>query len=332
MIDRRIFKGETIFQMSSRKIQFELNNIKTFIEEISDYIIDKKREIESEYDKVLNDIQSEDESEPDPAFYFDDEIYKYNEIFPKHHFNPLLLSIYGLFENWLKRLCDIDSRRGFSNVKVSDLAGGSYIEKSRKYLKIVAELNLEETEKVWQKIKTIQKVRNAIAHNDSNIKTDKSKELSKQDLFPILMKDKRIILNKNTGSFYIAEKSYLFEVIDLISKYLDFVIKNLASRKVVAKNTTMPYNNDGWGQEKTENIIDDLIKCLNIIDEFEARKDLNRESDLTTNIKGKVASMLWDATKVYSFFCDGNWDVNDREIIINERNKGFEKIKKIYRQ
>ncbi|RKD89670.1 hypothetical protein [Mangrovibacterium diazotrophicum] len=332
MIDRRLFKGTSMFNLSKQKIQFELNNLKSFIEEISIYINDKKNETEKNYNDALKDLQSENESEIDVDFYFDDEFHKYNEIFPKHHFNPLLLSIYGLFESWLKRLCDLDNRRGFSNIKVNDLAGGNYIEKSRKYLNVVAELNLDETEKIWQKIKQIQKVRNAIAHNNSNIKTDKNREISKQDLFPILSRDKRIVLNENIGSFFIAEKDYLFEVIDLVSKYLEYVIEKLSHRKVVAKNTTMPFNNAGWGQEKSENVIDGIIRCLDLIEEFERRDDEYRESDFKANLKGQFGSVLWDATKLYSFFCDGKWDVNDRELIMNEKKDGFEKLKKIYRR
>lgn len=332
MVDRRLFKGESMFNVFKRKINFELENIKSFIEEISGYITDKQTEIEKSYDSAMKDFQNDSDEDIDPGFYFDDDIHKYNEVFPKHYFNPLLLSLYGLFENWLKRLCDIDSKRGFSNVKVKDLAGSNYIEKSRKYLSIVADLNLSETENDWQRIKQIQKVRNAIAHNDSNIKTDKNRELKKQELYSYLKKDNRIKLNESIGTFYIKDKEYLYEAIELIEKYLIYVISNLSSRKVVAKNTTMPFNNASWGQEKTEHIIDEIISCLDLIDEFDKRNDEYRESDFKANLTGKLGSIMWDATKTYSFFCDGKWDVKDRDIIMEERREGFEKIKEIYRK
>lgn len=334
MIDRRLFKGELKFDIFQRMIQFELDNIKSFIEEISEYIDEKKNEIEKDYNSAVTDFQSENniESNVDPAFFFGDEIHRYNEVFPKHYYNPLLLSIYGLFENWLKRLCDLDSRRGFSTVKVNDLAGGNYIEKSRRYLTIVAELNLEETETIWQKIKQTQKIRNAIAHNDSNIKTDKNRDITKQELFSLLSKDKRIVLNESIGSFFINDKEFLFEVIDLITKYLNIVITKLAGRKVIAKNTTMPYNNGGWGQEKSELIIDGLIKCIELLEEFDRRVDEHRENDFKINLSGELGSIMFDATKIYSFFCDGEWDVEDRDIIMKEKKEGFDKIKKIYKQ
>lgn len=330
MIDRRLFKGESMFNVFKQRIDFELDNIKSFIEEISGYIKEKQAEVGKSYDAAMEDSQDNSEEEFDPNYYFDDAIHKYNEIFPKHYFNPLLLSLYGLFENWLKRLCDLDSKRGFSNVKVNDLAGGNYIEKSRKYLSVVADLNLDETETDWQKIKQIQKVRNAIAHNDSSIKTDKNKELNKQELYSYLKKDNRVELNENIGTFYIKDKEYLYEVIDLINSYLNFVISKLSTRKVVARNTTMPYNNVGWGQEKTEHIIEGIISCLDLIDEFEIRNDEHREDDFKTNLIGTLGSIMWDATKTYSFFCDGKWEVKDRDIIMEERREGFERIKKIY--
>jgi len=334
MADRRLYKEESKFKMFKRMIQFELDNIKSFIDEISGYINDKKNEIEKNYDQALTNFQSdnEDEAEFDPAYFFEDKIHKYNDIFPKHYFNPLLLSIYGLFESWLKRLCDLDSSRVFLNVKVKDLAGSNYIEKSRKYLIIVAEINLDETEKIWQKVKQIQKVRNAIAHNDSNIRTDKNKDIKKQELYSVLNKDKRVILNQSIGSFFITDKDYLFEVIDLITEYLDYVITNLASRKVVAKNTSMPFNMAGWGQEKSENIIDEIIHCIELLEEFNKRDDEHRETDFKDSLFGVIGGILWDATKVYSFFCDGKWDVKDRDIIMKEKKEGFDKIKKIYKR
>lgn len=319
-----------MFNVFKERIKLELENIQSFIEEISDYISERQSDIEKSYDSAMSEIQSNEDEGFDPAFVYDDDIHKYNEVFPKHYFNPLLLSIYSLFENWLKRLCDLDSKRGFSNVKVNDLAGSNYIEKSRKYLKVVADLNMDDTEKDWQKIKDIQKVRNAIAHNDSNIKTDKNKELEKQDLYTILKNDNRIKLNDSIGSFYIKDKEYLYDVIELITRYLNFVISNLASRKVVARNTTMPYNNDCWGQEKTEHIIEELIKCLDLLDDFDRWTDEHRENDFKSNLEVSLGTIMLNATKVYSFFCDGKWETKDRDIIMKERKDGFEKIKKIY--
>lgn len=331
MIDRRLYKGESKFNVYKRTINFELENIKSFIEEISGYIKDKQTEIEKSYDAAMEGFNSDADDDFDPSLYFDDDIHKYNEVFPKHYFNPLLLSLYGLFENWLKRLCDLDSRRGFTNVKVGDLSGSNYIEKSRKYLSIVAEINMDKTDKDWQKIKQIQKVRNAIAHNDSNIKTDKNKELEKQELYNYLKQDIRVELNEKLGTFYIKEKEYLYEVIELIENYLNVVIKDLSERKVVAKNTTMPFDNGRWGKEKTGNIIEGIIRCMDLIDEFEKRTDEHRESDFKGNLVGILGSIAWDATKTFSFFCDGKWEVKDRELIMEERMKGFEKLKEIYK-
>lgn len=330
MVDSRLFKGESIFDTFKRKIQFDLENIKSFIEEISGYISDKQKEIEDSYNTVINEFEEEINNEIDPSFFFDDEMHKYNKVFPKHYFNPLLLSLYSLFENWLKQLCDLDSKRGFSNVKVSDLAGNNYIEKSRKYLSIVAELNLTEIEKDWQKIKQIQKVRNAIAHNNSNIDTYKNKDIDKQDLFSFIKNDERIEFDKKTGKFHIKDKEFLYETIDLVDRYLNFIISHLSSKKVVAKNTTMLFDNVSCGQEKTEHIIAGIIHCIDLLDEFDKRRDEYRESDFKANLIGTLGSIMYDATNIYAFFCDGEWDVKDRDIIMQERKEGLEKIKYIY--
>jgi hypothetical protein len=297
-----------------------------------DILRDKQSEIETSYESAMEGFQIESDDFIDPGFYFENELSKYYDIFPKQYFNPLLISLYGFFENWLKRICDLDSKRGFSNVKVKDLAGGNYIERSRKYLSIVADLNLSESENDWQIIKKIQKVRNAIAHNDSNLIIDKNKELNQQVLYSHLKLDSRIGLNEKTGSFYIKDKEFLFEIIELIERYLTYVIDSLSSRKVVAKNTTMPFNNDTWGQEKAAYIIDCVVNCLDLIDKFNDRKDEYTEENFNADLQIELDNIMWDATKIYSFFCDSDWDEKDSALIIKERKQGFDKIKEIYRK
>jgi len=322
--------GLSTFKVFGKLIELQLRDLRQFIEEITLFFEIKILEIEGSYQSALKDV---DPQEKDYIEYlFVDDFHKYGKMFPKQYYNPILLSLFGSFENWLKRLCELDGSRSFSRVSVTDLSGNNYIEKSRKYLKLVSELDLSEADIVWQRIRQIQKMRNLIAHNESNIWIDKNSDLNKQDLYIIISQDERIEFNSSNGDFYIRDKAFLVDAIQLVQDYLNVLIDKLSQRKVVARNTSMPYNNESWGQEKSEHLIESAINCLDLIDEFEKTVDIHRETDLTTNIFGNIKSLLWDATKIYSFFCDSTWSNNDRELIINERRNGFEQIKLKYKK
>lgn len=322
--------GLSTFKVFGKLIELELRDLRQFIEEITLFFETKILEIEDSYQFALKDVNPEEKDYIEDLFV--DDFHKYGKIFPKQYYNPILLSLFGSFENWLKRLCELEGSRSFSQVDVTDLSGNNYIEKSRKYLKLVSELDLSDADLLWQKISQIQKIRNLIAHNESNIWIHKNNDLNKQELYTLISKDDRIEFNSYNGDFYIKDKAFLVEIIQLVNDYLNILIDKLNQRKVIARNTTMPFNNETWGHEKSEHLIESAISCLNVIDEFEKRTDIHRESDLKINIFGNIESLLWDATKIYSFFGDSKWSADDRELIIKERRNGFEQIKIKYKK
>ena len=61
-----------------------------------------------------------------------------SKYFPFTH-TTFVLTLYGQFENWLKTLRRMTAVKDFQS-EVKDLAGNNYIEKTRRYLEIVAEL------------------------------------------------------------------------------------------------------------------------------------------------------------------------------------------------
>jgi hypothetical protein len=328
MKDRRQYKGTSIFLIFRQLIHSELTEIEEYINEISSDLLEKQKRLDEDYEKANSEVA--DNAEFDPHFFFEDDINKYFKVFPIYTYNPLLLTLYGQFENWLKKLCDLDSRKGFSQIKVSDLAGINYIEKSRRYLKLVSEINFEGTENEWRRITEIQKIRNCIAHSNSNMYKNKSQPIEKQELYTCLLNDNRIELDNLKGDFYIKDKEYLLDVIDLIKKYLDYIIDQLKGRKVIAKNTTMPFNNENWGKEKSETLIKMVISSLELLDKNEIRDDEFKDANLKANLRGTFESMTHDLTKLYAFFSNGKWEITDQDIIVKEREDGLNKLRQIY--
>lgn len=328
-MDRRQFKATSIYFILQDIIDTELNDIEKYINEVSDDLTQKQKTVNNDFEVAMNDAEDEDFEKIN--LYFEDDIHKFHKILPIYTFNPTLLMLYGLFETWLKKLCDYHHKRKFSNIKVNDLAGNNYIEKSRRYLNLVADIDMTNSETDWQKIVIAQKIRNCIAHNNSNIITNKQVEIEKQELYKIIKTDGRFYFDEKQGNFYIQDKEYLFEIIKLFKSYLTNITVQLSKRKVYARNTSMPYDNTSWGQEKTESLLKDVIHGLKLLDLNEERTDEFKDSDLKHNLRGHFGSMAWNLTKLYSFFCDGEWEVKDRDKICNERENGLEELKKIYK-
>ena len=74
------------------------------------------------------------------------------------------------------------------------------------------------------------------------------------------------------------------------------------------------------------------LSGLNQIDSCKKRTDEYRFDDTLHNLEGLLGSMSWDLTKLFSFFSNGNWETSDRDLIINERENGLEKLKNLYRK
>ena len=329
MTDRRQFKATSIYVILQNIIDTELSDIEKYIDEVSNDLSAKQRKVDKDYEVAVSQVESEDSAHVHS--FFEDDIHKYHKILPIYTFNPTILMLYGFFENWLKKLCDYHHRRKFSEIKVSDLAGNNYIEKSRKYLNLVADIDLSGVEKEWQQIIFIQKIRNCIAHNNSNLLTNKNVEIEKQELFKFVKSDNRFNLDEEQGYFFIQDKDFLKEVIKLFKLYLSNITSQLSKRKVYARNTSMPYDNTSWGQEKTERLLKDVIHGLDLLDLNEKRTDEFKDTDLKFNLRGHFSTMAWNLTKLYSFFCDGDWEVKDRDIICKKREEGLEELKKIYK-
>jgi hypothetical protein len=327
MKNRRKFKEASIYTILQEIVDRELNDFENYVNEISSDLLAKQEKFETNFSEALN--ASSDEIDADT--YFEDDPRKYFKVLPMYTYNPSLLVLYGFFENWLKELCKFHHERKFSQIKVSDLAGSNYIEKSRRYLILVAEINLNSVDKEWQQIQAIQKIRNCIAHNNSNVITNKNVPIEKQDLYKLLDNDERIHLDNKQGDFYIKDKKFILEVIDLFRFYLKKLTIELSKPKVHARNTSMPYDNTFWGQEKTERLLKDVIQGLKLMDLNETRTDEFKDTDLKFNLRGQFASMAFNLTKLYSFFCDSDWDVAHSTLIAKKGEDGLKELKRLYK-
>ena len=142
----------------------------------------------------------------DSETYDLDEMFK--EYFPTLQRGSAFLSLCGFFEHELDKLCMLYKNSENYNIDLKELIGHG-IERSMKYLKIVARLPINKEGENWQQVMTIQKTRNLIAHNNGRQK----------DINGELHRDLQSIL----GQKEIFSGEY---EINIKEGYLDFVLQS----------------------------------------------------------------------------------------------------------
>lgn len=252
------------------------------------------------------------------------------ESFKKFLYNSQLLAYYAFFESWLKELCDCHYKLGFHRITINDLSGKNYIEKSKLYLEKVGHFHLGNLIDEWNRIQNLQQIRNLIAHNNSNIIKDSNKLINQQPQYQLISNEKSIKLDSLTGDFYINEKGFLLDVLDLFQLYLSKIIRMIDKPRVVVKSSELPYDLGSWAIEKTLTLIESTINGIEQLEDCKIRTDEYRYSDTIENGIGSYKSMNWNLTKLLSLFSGANWDVGDSEIINKNGKRGLIELKEKY--
>jgi len=146
----------------------------------------------------------------------------FTEYFPSIQRRSAFLSLYGFLEHELDNLCGLFKKTENFKVDLRDL-NYSGIERSIKYLGIVVGLPIDKSIDKWGKLKSINKVRNLLIHNDGKLTDiDGNTKKEEQDILKqneFLSGDYEIIFSKGYLSFVLKAFNDFF-------KYLDELIQN----------------------------------------------------------------------------------------------------------
>lgn len=192
---------------------------------ISDYIKHSKKSITTAQDELDKKLTKVVGGEQVLLIGLDDrdEHSKIHQVFPHFFRLSTFVGLYSYFENKLTRLCDAFQEKKNFTLKSSDLSGENLIERSKRYLRLVAQLDLDSLNNEWMKIKDYQKLRNCFTHNGSNIIREKLKDLKDQSLFPIVKAFSHLDLSPY-GIVYISNDDFLFEFIDVQKTYMSKLV------------------------------------------------------------------------------------------------------------
>jgi hypothetical protein len=95
-----------------------------------------------------------------------EEIFEY--YFPNLQRRSTLIILFSFLEHQLDQLCELFATARRLNIVHTDLRDRG-IDRSRRYLRKVIRLPLEDNSAIWQEIKRIQKVRNVVVHKDAKL-------------------------------------------------------------------------------------------------------------------------------------------------------------------
>jgi hypothetical protein len=95
-----------------------------------------------------------------------EEIFMY--YFPNLHRRSTLIVLFSFLESQVDQLCKLFTDRQQLDILHTDLKDKG-LDRSRRYLRKVIRLPLDDNSTVWQEIKWIQKVRNVVVHNDAKL-------------------------------------------------------------------------------------------------------------------------------------------------------------------
>lgn len=144
----------------------------------------------------------------------------------KFIFNSLLVSAYSFFEYSYNLLCRyVDNT--WSPGKSLDHTRNLKIDKCNKYLKDNIDFK---TAPGLSELKTIQKLRNRIVHNNSNIIIDKEKPTEQQKYYLLFNSNNKLHVTR-TGIVFITNIDLIKDFIDKSVEFLEF-IKNKISEQI----------------------------------------------------------------------------------------------------
>ena len=149
----------------------------------------------------------------------------FREYFPSLQRRSALLTVCGYFEHELDKLCSLyQSEKAFSQAP-SDLKDKG-IDRSTRYLKEVAGLNVHDTSQEWNDIKNIQRVGNAIVHRGGKLR-------DRQDKAIVNFMNKTESLSRDDDGEIVLGKGFLSCVVHTYTNYFKLISDSIKANENV---------------------------------------------------------------------------------------------------
>lgn len=207
-IDLKDFRKRFSHELKYLNEYFELNN---------NMLIERKEKLDADL-KV--DIQKHPEHEESFRGFYEIDYIK----IPCYFYNSAIVSLYSLLETNINSLCGIIQEETNFAIELSDLSGFNIIDKAKRFLSKVANINFEKINKKWNRITDFQKLRNLIVHNNAQMKNPE-KDCN------LIRKFGGVNISGIGNDFYITDISLVYEFLELIEKFIVSILEQIEDRK-----------------------------------------------------------------------------------------------------
>jgi len=209
-------------------VKFSIELLELFIKNVEDQIEVSIQEYFNKKETLVLDEHQEIDSAKNIDVYqgLDGKAWDlegvFKEYFPNLQRRSAFLSLYGFLEHELDKLCMLYKKSYSLNIDFRDLKDLG-IERSVKYLSIVAALPIDKGNYKWGRVKSIQKIRNIIVHNDGKlIDLDGNQRKVEQQI----VSDNEFLTGENDILIMKGYLVFVLEAFDCLFKYIDELIQH----------------------------------------------------------------------------------------------------------
>lgn len=192
-------------------VQPQLINFRNYAEHIELDFEERAHKVEKELEDFYNHAGIIEGWEREFEHEADDFIElhgNYRSEFPAILRSSLLVSVYAFFEQKLVEECK-PTKNGLT---ISDIKGGSIIQRAKKYIEKVMEKEFPTNNEHWMYIREVNAIRNCIVHNGSFV------ELNDSKLRNIINNMENIKINDNNK--IVIEQGFVEKMIDHVDAFL----------------------------------------------------------------------------------------------------------------
>ncbi|MBC7652752.1 MAG: hypothetical protein H7101_13490 [Deinococcales bacterium] len=154
-------------QLHQTIFEYEIASFRQYIINIRQSITKQQEEFNQLFERIRERERDAEGDCGDVYEFYREEDYLYNSFTSASYNSSTLMSLYSLFKFNLMKLCSTLQECLNSNMKPDGSKKTNEIEKSRKYLELVASIEFTGLETIWEAIDNFRILRNRIAHNNS---------------------------------------------------------------------------------------------------------------------------------------------------------------------
>jgi len=205
-------------------LDFERSLIDGDISVYKEYCNDINEYSNSQFQKIKNRLEDLTSKTPEAGAdiydHFSSEYEMYSTRYIELANNGSLLISYSFFENRIKSISRYINQYLVIKQRVyTHTRGLSFAENLRNDIYWATGLDFTSLDTIWANLDKYRKIRNVIVHNGANLFEEEFLPLINQKNYSLISSITQIEINRENGDFYIKDKRFVLDYLDMIDDY-----------------------------------------------------------------------------------------------------------------